>query len=163
AAAATEIVHVASARASLSATRTAFRAAPVDALNGSDVEARLARIRPDLVLHCASHQSPWEPLDAPSGWTALLRRAGFRVALPRRAGPAGAVARAVEGAAPDALFVNACFPDAVNPLLAALGLPILCGVGNVSQLAASLQSALGCPDQEGLQVLAHHVHLHEPA
>jgi hypothetical protein len=59
--------------------------------------------------------------------------------------------------------LNACFPDAVNPLLAALGLPVLCGIGNAAIVAASLQAALELPDQRDLAVLAHHLHLHAPA
>ncbi len=75
--------------------------------------------------------------------------------LPRRAG-------LVAAHSPGAWLVNACFPDAVNPVLAALGIPVLCGIGNVGTLAASAQAALGLPDQRRLRLLAHHTHLHAP-
>lgn len=114
------------------------------------------------VVVCASTQSPWERLTAPSAWTALVQRAGFGVTLPFQAELALHVGRALAVLQPRPWLVNACFPDAVNPLLAALGVPVLCGVGNVALLAASVQAALGLPDQSRLAMLAHHVHLHAP-
>jgi hypothetical protein len=50
----------------------------------------------------------------------------------------------------------------VNPLLHALGLRVLCGIGNVATLAACLQAALNLPGQRELAVLAHHAHLDGP-
>lgn len=125
-----------------------------------DLAGAIGAAEPDVVLVCASYQSPWERVDRPSAWTELVRRAGFGATLPLQAGLAVDVARATP---PTALLLNACFPDAVNPLLAALDLPVHAGVGNAAIVAASLQAALGLPDQRELAVLAHHVHLHEPA
>jgi hypothetical protein len=39
---------------------------------------------------------------------------------------------------------------------------VLCGIGNVGLIAASLQDALGLADQRRLSVLAHHLHLRAP-
>ncbi|MFF0250599.1 Tn3 family transposase [Streptosporangium sandarakinum] len=61
------------------------------------------------------------------------------------------------------LFLNACFPGAVNPLLKTLGLPVFCGVGNVALLAASLRESLRPARGGRLRVLGHHRHLHTPA
>ena len=115
------------------------------------------------VLVCASTQSPWERLSRPSAWTELAGRAGFGLTLPFQAELAALAGRAIAGLRPRPWLVNACFPDAVNPLLAALGIPVLCGVGNVALLAVSAQVALGLPDQRRLRMLAHHLHLHAPA
>ncbi|WP_433260482.1 hypothetical protein ACQPZF_24250 [Actinosynnema sp. CS-041913] len=123
-----------------------------------DVERPVADV--DGALVCASSQSPWERLTAPSAWTALVGRAGFGITLPFQAELALRVGRALPERS---WLINGCFPDAVNPLLAALGVPVLCGVGNIALLAASAQAALGLPDQTRLRMLAHHVHLHEPA
>lgn len=157
-----EMAYVASARSRCSASPATFHAAAADLTCREALEGRLAAIAPDIVLQCASYHSPWEAADAPSPWTALVRRAGFGVTLPLQAMPAVEMARAIEGAAPAALLVNACFPDAVNPVLAGLGLPVHCGVGNAALLAASLRSALALEDPSALHVLAHHVHLHAP-
>ncbi len=157
-----EVAYLAGTRARLSGAEVRFHAGTVDLESAAGVAEVLGRIDPQLVLHVASYQSPWERSTAPSAWTQLLGAAGFGAALPLQAKLAIEVSRAVAAAAPDAAFVNACFPDAVNPVLAALDLPVLCGIGNIGLLAASLQAALDLPDQRRLRVLAHHVHLHEP-
>lgn len=126
----------------------------------TDLNRLLDDLRPDGVLLCASHQSPWERRSAPSAWTGLLDRAGFGATLPLQADLARLVGRAAERAG--AWFINACLPDLVNPLLHQLEVPVLCGVGNVATLAAAAQQALDCPDAGRLALLAHHVHLHPP-
>ncbi len=123
-----------------------------------DVEQPVSDV--DGALVCASSQSPWERLTAPSAWTALVARAGFGITLPFQAELALRVGRALPERS---WLINGSFPDAVNPLLTALGVPVLCGIGNIALLAASAQAALGLPDQTRLRMLAHHVHLHEPA
>jgi hypothetical protein len=159
---AAEVCYVAGTRAALGGRPVAFRPAVADPARADEVAELLWRTAPAGVLLCASTQSPWERLQAPSAWTALLERAGFGLALPLHAELALVVGRAVAEAAPQAWFVNACFPDAVNPLLAAAAVRVLCGIGNVALLAASLQAALGLEGQRQLEVLAHHVHLHAP-
>lgn len=121
------------------------------------------RLRPDLLVCCASVQSPYEKTHRPSAWTRLIGQAGFGVTLPLQAVLAVRLARAVAARSPRTTLVNGCFPDAVNPLLAALGLPVLCGIGNVATLAACLQAALGLPDQRALAVLGHHAQLDAPS
>ncbi|MGW7531352.1 hypothetical protein [Amycolatopsis sp. NPDC054798] len=147
-----EVADLAEMRARLNGSPVRFEAAL------SDIPEALARIRPRVVLNCASHQSPWERMTSPSKWTDLLRHGGFGLTLPLQAGPAISLARAVADASPETLLVNGCFPDAVNPLLKALGLPVFCGIGNVMTLAAALRT----DDTRTLRVLAHHVHLHAP-
>lgn len=155
------VCYLAGTRAALAGSGVTFQ--PVS----SDVDAGLGDVlagtRPAGVLVCASHQSPWERIAAPSAWTDLLTRAGFGLALPLHADLAARTGRLLATRAPGAWLVNACFPDAVNPVLAALDIPVLCGVGNVGIAAASLQAALGLPDQSRLHVLAHHAQLHAKA
>jgi hypothetical protein len=160
--AATRITHIAGVRAGLSGRPVRFTAVPVDPTDPDALGDALAAAAPDGVLVCASTQSPWEHIDRPSAWTALLRRAGFGLTLPFQAQVALAVGAAVRRACPAAFLVNACFPDAVNPLLIARDVPVVTGVGNVGILAAALQSALGLPDQGRLHVIGHHLHLHAP-
>ncbi|GAA1400589.1 potassium transporter TrkA [Catellatospora coxensis] len=127
-----------------------------------DEAATLARLQPTYLVCCASAQSPYEKVGRPSPWTRLVAQAGFGVTLPLQATVVVRLARAITTASPHTALINACFPDAVNPLLAAMGLPVLCGVGNVATLAACLQAALGLPDQRRLAVLGHHAHLDAP-
>jgi hypothetical protein len=157
-AAASEIARTCRIRTAISGAEITFAAEPLR----DEVEV-LARLRPNVLVCCASAQSPYERIAAPSAWTSLLARAGFGVALPLQATVVVRLARAVARVSPETLVVNGAFPDAVNPLLAALDLPVTCGIGNVSTLAACLQAALGLPDQRSLAVLGHHVQLSAPA
>ena len=159
---ATEICYVANARAARNGAAVRFRPLAADLGSPQAIGEILAETRPAVLLGCASYQSPWERLHAPSAWTALVQGAGFGVTLPLQAALAIELARAVERVSPETLFVNASFPDAVNPILRALDLPVLSGIGNVALIAATLQEALGLPDQRRLRVLAHHWHLHTP-
>ncbi|MFL6129163.1 MAG: hypothetical protein ACJ73E_08850 [Mycobacteriales bacterium] len=161
AARAAEVGYVAGTAARLTGRPVTVAAAAVDLRSGELADA-LAELGPAAVLVLASAHSPWERRTRPSAWTELLDRAGFGVTLPLQAAVAAEVGRAVAAACPAALLLNGCFPDAVNPLLTALGIPVHCGIGNAAILAASLQAGLALPDQRDLAVLAHHVHLHEP-
>lgn len=153
---------VATTRAALGAVPVHFRPAIADLTDESSTEDMLSTLRPDVAFLCASLQSPWERDDAPSAWTELLA-AGFGLTLPLQADLALRLSAALRRACPSALLVNACYPDAVNPVLSALDLPVHCGIGNAAILAASLQASLGLADQTELRVLAHHAHLHPPA
>ncbi|HET8683709.1 MAG TPA: potassium transporter TrkA [Micromonosporaceae bacterium] len=160
---AADLCHVATVRAAISGHPVRFRPV-VAALSDSDALAGvLDAARPAGVLLCASTQSPWERLTVPSAWTALVERAGFGLTLPLHAELALGVGRALATVSPRPWFLNACFPDAVNPVLAACGVPVLAGIGNVATLAAGLQAALRVADPGRLAVLAHHLHLHAPA
>ena len=160
--AAAELCHVATVRAALAGRALRFTARTIEPTDPQTMAAALAEFGPTGVLVGASTQSPWEPGDRPSAWTAAMRRAGLGLTLPFQAEVAHVVGRAVQLSCPQAFVVNACFPDGVNPLLAAVGVPVLTGVGNVGILAAALQANLGLPDQSRLRVLAHHRHLHPP-
>jgi hypothetical protein len=156
---AAEVAHGCRVRAGISGSAVTFAA---EAL-GEAVDL-VARLRPDVGVCCASAQSPYERTVRPSRWTDLVQRAGFGLTLPFQATVVVPIARALAAASPDSMLVNACFPDAVNPLLAALRLPVHCGVGNVASLSACLRIALDLAAQPGaLAVLGHHVHLAPPA
>ncbi|WP_327091149.1 hypothetical protein OIE66_11095 [Nonomuraea sp. NBC_01738] len=156
---AAEVCYVTATRAALTGAPVEVQPVTVDPTG--DLAAELAALNPAGVVLAASTQSPWEATRAPSAWTSLVRSAGFGLTLPFQADFAVRTGRAIAEACPGAWFVNACFPDAVNPVLSALGVPVLCGIGNVNLLAASLRGALGLGADEDLAVLAHHAHLHD--
>ncbi|GHJ44201.1 hypothetical protein Cs7R123_15430 [Catellatospora sp. TT07R-123] len=157
-----EVAAIAAMRAALSGTPAGFRAATADLADTAALAEVLWAAAPDWVLHCASLQSPWEQLTHPSRWTELLSAAGFAATAPLHALLAAQVAAALRDSGVPARLLNACFPDAVNPILAGLGLPITAGVGNVALLAAGLRGALGLKPADHLRVLAHHIHLNRP-
>ncbi len=154
-----EIAFLASTHATLAGVPARFHTAVVNLESPVELAAALDRTAASVVLCCASDQSPWESRQSPSEWTGLVRRAGFGITLPMQARVAVPLAAALPVGS---RLVNACFPDGVNPLLSALGRPVLCGIGNAALVAAALQSALTLADQRELRVLAHHWHLHEP-
>ncbi|MFI2713819.1 potassium transporter TrkA [Micromonospora sp. NPDC018662] len=166
--AANRLARGAQVRATVAGTAVGFTARPftpstTDPGRGYAADAAsMARLRPDVLVCAASAQSPYERTHAPSAWTELVTAAGFGVTLALQAELVSRLAAALAAGAPDASLVNAAFPDAVNPLLAAAGRPVLCGIGNVATLAACLDAALGGPGPRRLAVLGHHAHLAAP-
>ncbi len=153
-AAAGEVARAAQVLARVGGTLTVFDGFALD-----DAQEVFARLRPDAVVCCASEQSPYEKRTHPTQWTELIERGGFGLTLALQARLVARLARALSRVSPQSLLINGCFPDAVNPLLHSLGLRVHCGIGNVSTLAACLQTALNLSGQRELAVLAHHAHL----
>jgi hypothetical protein len=73
----------------------------------------------------------------------MVAKAGLSLTAVFQARLSVLMSRAVAAAAPDALFINACYPDVANGIIAALGLPITCGIGNVAILANAFAGLLG--------------------
>jgi Saccharopine dehydrogenase NADP binding domain len=159
--AARRVCAVAGAHAAAVGSSCVFTPHRVDAADDSGLRALMERVRPGAVVVCVSHQSPEEARGPRTGWSGLLNAAGFGITLPLQADLALRVARACADTGPTAL-VNACFPDAVNGLIQAAGLPVLCGVGNIGTLAAPPPATLDPADRPRLRMLAHHWHLHAP-
>jgi len=156
-----EIIYVSRAKAASAQSPVKFDSAEFDAESG-DAGRLLSSLQPDIVVNCASYYSPWEWIHQPSAWTHLLRGAGFGFTLPLQAAFAIKFAKAAAAHSRPPLFINGCYPDAVNPLLRALGLPVFCGIGNIALLATGLRSSLGLMPGQSLQVMAHHLHLYVP-
>lgn len=123
----------------------------------ADLEEHIAKCLPRLVLHAASFQSPWPKDDADSLWRKAMRQHGFGLTTALQAVLAFRVARATHAGARGAAFVNCCYPDAVNPLLAQAKIPVTCGAGNVSIIAALWRSRVR--SAAPVRILAHHAHL----
>jgi len=156
-----EIIYVARAQAASAQSPVKFDSVEFDAESG-DAGRLLSSLQPDVIVNCASYYFPWDWIQRPSAWTHLLRSAGLGFTLPLQAPFAIKFAKAVAAHSRPVLFINGCYPDAVNPLLRALGLPVFCGIGNIALVAASLRSSLALTPRQRLQVMAHHLHLHTP-
>lgn len=159
------MAHVATCRAALlgsSMSVTPHRMNPDRP--GDSVAALVDTVRPHVALNCSSTHSSAEAADHPSAWTDVVRACGIAVALPLHVQFAALMSEAVmRSGKSDTKFINAAYPDAVNPVLAALGLPVFCGVGNIATLAATLTAAaVGSGDMERPRILAHHYHLAQP-
>lgn len=154
---ATWLARSAAARAAACGHALRVEHAALDWDDAGEPARTFGALRPRVVVHTASLHSPWPRRGA--AWEALVQRAGYGLTLPLQLALALRVGRAVAAAVPDARYVNACYPDAVNPMLAAAGVPIACGVGNVAILAALLAAEAEGPGAGRWQVIAHHAHV----
>jgi hypothetical protein len=155
-AAVADLCYAATVAARLAGRPVTFDPVAVELGGEGEAAPLFTALRPDGLVVCASAQPAHEGLLRPSAWTDLVDRAGFGLTLPLQAELAVWAGRGLGLARPRAWLVNACFPDAVNAVLAALDIPVCCGIGNVATLAAGLQCALGLTGQHRLQVVAHH-------
>jgi hypothetical protein len=115
----------------------------------------IAAVEPKVIVQAASLQSGSVISNQGSAWTKLVAEGGLSATAVLQAPLSIEVARAAKTVRPQAHFINCCFPDVVNPLIAALDLPISCGVGNIAILANAFAGALGA-DAGRLKVLAHY-------
>lgn len=129
-----------------------FETEMADLLQPDGAEALLRRVRPSVVVQAASAQTGNVIAAGGDAWTRLVAEGGLSATAVFQAVLSVRIARAVRDAHPRAHLVNCCFPDVVNPMLAALGLPVTCGTGNVGILANAFAGSLGRP----VRVLAHY-------
>jgi hypothetical protein len=116
----------------------------------------IAAVRPDVVVQGASVQGSAVIAQRADGWSRLVAEGGLSATAVFQALLSARIGAAMRVAAPAALLVNGCFPDVVNPMLAVLGLPVACGVGNVGILSACFGGALGPGGLARVKVLAHY-------
>lgn len=146
----------AGARASTFGRAVTVETAMVDLSSHDALAALIAERRPDVVVQAASVQGAAVIADPASAWGRLVAEAGLSATAVFQALISARVGRAMAEAAPGVPLVNCCFPDVVNGMLAALGLSVACGVGNVGILAAAFAARLGPGGAERLRVLAHY-------
>lgn len=102
----------------------------------------LARIRPDIILNCASLQ-PWRVISQlPSAVCETLEQAQMGPWLPMDLAPAYALMRTVMQSGLKSLVINAAYPDAVNTVLYKIGMAPLMGVGSIANLVPATRSAI---------------------
>lgn len=131
----------------------------------ADNAETLARIKPDIILNCASLQS-WRVItQLPKATFEALDQAQLGPWLPMHLAPAYALMRAVKQGSPKALVVNAAFPDAVNAVLYKVGMAPAVGVGNIANLVPATRSAIArlarCePTQVKVKLVGQHYFSH---
>jgi len=145
------------ARAALFGRPARFISQEVDLSVSDAAAATLAATEPKVVVQAASFQTG-NVISAPdNAWTRLVAEGGLSATAVLQAPLSIEVARAVKAVRPQAWFINCCFPDVVNPLIAALDLPITSGVGNIAILSNAFAGVLG--DASRLKTLAHYQNL----
>jgi hypothetical protein len=118
-----------------------------------DLARKLADARPSVVLQAASAQAASVIAGTETAWGRLVREGGLSASAVIQADVTSRVAKALQRTGSKAHFVNCCFPDVVNELVARRGLPLTCGVGNISILAHAFQGQLA---SGRVRLLAHY-------
>ena len=148
----------AAARAAMFGTGVRVAEHRLDALSAEAASVLLAKLQPRVVVNTASEQGGRAASQVSDPWARLVQQAGLGITAVLQARLSLGISRAVAATAPGAYFVNCCYPDVVNPMIAAAGLPITSGIGNVAILAHAFAGALG-PGHAGLHLLAQHAAL----
>jgi len=155
-----EIAFVARGRAGAVGEHHVFESLTASWADASVAEEILRQHRPVVTMVAASEQSPWELARDGDAWADLVKRGGYGVTLPLNASLVSQVFRAANATEPPPFFINACYPDAVNSVLAALGpCDRLVGVGNVAIIESLYRGAF--PETKTFRIVAHHRHLGE--
>jgi hypothetical protein len=146
----------ANARAALFGRRATFTAATIDLHAENAAAPLLARLRPRVVVQAASAQPASIISSTGDAWSELVAAGGLSATAIFQALLSLRVARAVQHVDPKIHLINCCFPDVVNSLIAAAGLPITCGVGNVAILSNAFAGEIGACEPGRLKLLAHY-------
>ncbi len=121
----------------------------------------IAAYQPDVLFLSLSYQPWWVISTLPKTAYERLYAANFGPWLPMHLAPTMLAMRAVRAAGSDAAVVNAAYPDAVHPVLAAIGLSPHIGIGNVANNVPGIRVAcadhLGvAPEEVEVRLVAHH-------
>ena len=103
----------------------------------------LHRLMPDIVINTASRQAWWFPTLLPRHAAELLASNPVGPSLPNHLVPAMQLQQALRlsGARERAFTINAAYPDAVNPVLAKIGLSYEIGAGNIANPMNAIRAA----------------------
>jgi hypothetical protein len=146
----------ANARAAMFGRPARFATAEVDLGSAEAAMAVLADCAPAVAVQAASLQKASVISSSGNAWADLVAAGGLSATAVFQAVLSARVARAVQTVRPQCHLINCCFADVVNPLIAAMGLPVTCGIGNVAILAQAFAGHLGRSDGRQLKVLAHY-------
>jgi len=145
------------ARAALFGRPARFISRHVDLSAADAAAAAIAAVEPTVIVQAASFQTGNVISNQDNAWTKLVAEGGLSATAVLQAPLSIEVAGAVKAVRPQAFFINCCFPDVVNPLIAARDLPVASGVGNIAILSNAFAGVLG--DDGKLKVLAHYQNL----
>lgn len=146
----------ANARAAIFGRPASFSTLPIEWESAETVAEAIAASDPDVVVQAASVQSPSVIHTTDTAWGQLVKNGGLSVTAVFQALLSERAARAMLLTGNRGAFINCCYPDVVNGLLAAKKVPITCGVGNVAILSTMFEGDLGIRQSGSLKVLAHY-------
>src|SRR5262245_25844160 len=119
--------------------------------------ALLAKLEPAVVVQAASLQAGAVIAARATAWGRLVADGGLSATAVFQALLSARVARAMRELSLKGELINSCFPDVANGILAGMGLPVLCGIGNIAILAHAFAGSLAEAELRGdLKMLCHY-------
>lgn len=155
------LVEACRARAVNYGAPASFYGVQLDSTSAETLGETLGRLSPRIVIQSASVQSPWSVDNNENDWSRLVGNAGFGLTLAFNSLLSFRTAKALRALGHTGHFVNTCYPDGVNQVLAQAGLPITTGVGNIAIYASVIGSRIPFEQRSALRVLGHHRHIVE--
>lgn len=146
----------ANARSAMFGRPVRFDIRRLDIADQGAASSLIATARPTVVAQAASLQNASVIAGSGNAWAKLVADGGLSSTAVFQTVLSSRVARAVREVSPGTFFINCCFPDVVNGLIKAMGLPITCGIGNIAILAHAFAGTLGEQQNGALRVLAHY-------
>ena len=147
---------IANARAAILGVSTTVLPVEITEFNARAFSKAFRSLKPKVIFHAASLQSPWESAKGETGWTRLLATAGFGITLPLQLGLIPEVSQAAGDF--NTAIVNASYPDCVNVVLNRSGFRVTCGIGNCAIVEAFCR-AHPTVARADVRVVGHHGHL----
>jgi hypothetical protein len=95
----------------------------------------LAKLEPAVIVQAASVQPGAVIAAAGNAWTRLVAEGGLSATAVFQALLTSRIARGVADLGLKSQLINCCFPDVANGIVTGMGLPVLCGIGNIAILA----------------------------
>jgi hypothetical protein len=150
------IATAARARADMFARPVGIDTHAIDlAIDGLAAEL-LARRRPAVIVQAASFQTASVISGGGNAWTRLVAEGGLSATAVFQAVLTSRIARAAAQVSPESQLINCCFPDVANGIVAAMGLPVTCGIGNIAILSHAFAGMLDGKPRPKLQLLCHY-------
>jgi hypothetical protein len=118
-------------------------------------EAAIDKTAPGVVVQAASSQGGAVIAARSNAWAKLVAEGGLSATAIFQTQLSARVGKALSRSGRAVHFINCCYPDVANSLLAALGMPVTSGIGNVSILSNAFAGATG-PEAGPPKLLAHY-------
>jgi hypothetical protein len=150
------ILTAARARAEMFARPVAIAGRELDLAEDGRVADLLVSLAPAVIVQAASLQPASVIAGTSNAWARLVAGGGLSATAVFQAMLTSRVAGAAAQVLPAGNLINCCFPDVTNGIVAAMGLRVTCGIGNIAILAHAFGGLLEGTPKPKLQMLCHY-------